>query len=683
MLGLACLLDNEADGLRHTSGGPCIDHAWKAPTHCTLHGSTPNAFHAPLKKCQLSDFGFPKSAYLSLLILVCTSAVDLPLLHAHCRHSLLQPSPQDRTALALVLVLVRVYVLVSGAHLHEAPAQQRSRLCISQPLVPNIATMADSKAKRPPFQLGKKADLSSMMYTSASKTLAPKPAITVSKPFNPAAPRSNSHVRIGKNGLPVPKPNGVRRSLTPSHSASRQGSNEPREALRNGKKSSRSSPIVSTTPQWGSEDDDDDDDDDKQNDACRKRPRLEEPLVDRTRKIRDDGSFSESSIPYDIVHAADIANNQIQKHGRYQFGEYFTALQEDEEDCPTIELQYPCSNMTEKYQLVKPTDTSDFRPLSEIVDNMKMVKDFYLDAESADKVEPSELGGGGLVLKLERAAKDRIRAGAQQRFVDVVQEYNTLLSTKRQDGIISTKLDQMTSPLPLTLVQHIVKDQIYARTVSPHIDSVREYEGFSDNVYGELLPKFLSRIFQETHLKSNQIFVDLGSGVGNCVLQAALEVGCESWGCEMMPNPAKLAEAQAQEFPSRCRMWGIKPGKVHLIQDDFTKNLEILEVLKRADVVLVNNQAFNPELNDNLKSIFLELKEGCQVVSLKYFRDPAHRVKESNINDLVNCLSVIEKERFSGMVSWSDDPGKWYLHVKDSTELKAVKNRIEKRRRMT
>ena len=535
--------------------------------------------------------------------------------------------------------------------------------------------MVDSKPKRPPFQLGKKADLSSIMYTSTSKTAAPKPAITLSRPDTTAPARSNHPIRYGKNGLPIPKSNGLRRSLTPSRSASRQASSEPREVKRNGKKPTRSSPVVSTTPQWGSEDDDDDE---KDNEARRKRARLEEPTVDKTRSIRDQGSFSDSAAPYDIVHAADIANNQIQKHGRYQFGEYFTALQENEEDCPTIELQYPCGNMVEKYQLVNPTDTSDFRPLSDIVDNMRIVKEYYLDAASADKVEPSELGGGGLLMKLERAAKDRLRAGAQQRFIDVVEEYNSLLSAKRQDGTIAAKLDRMTSPLPLTLVQHIVKDQIYARTVSPDIDSVKAYEGFSDNVYGELLPKFLSRIFQETRLKSNQTFVDLGSGVGNCVLQAALEVGCESWGCEMMPNPAKLAAAQAQEFPSRCRMWGIKPGKVRLIQDDFTKNHETLEVLKRADVVLVNNQAFNPELNDNLKSIFLELKEGCQIVSLKYFRDPAHKVKESNINDLVNCLSVVEKERFSGMVSWTDDPGKWYLHVKNSAELKAVKNRLEK-----
>ena len=52
-------------------------------------------------------------------------------------------------------------------------------------------------------------------------------------------------------------------------------------------------------------------------------------------------------------------------------------------------------------------------------------------------------------------------------------------------------------------------------------------------------------------MKCDQIFVDLGSGVGNCVLQAALEVGCESCGCEMMDKACNLAELQEEEFKAR------------------------------------------------------------------------------------------------------------------------------------
>jgi len=91
--------------------------------------------------------------------------------------------------------------------------------------------------------------------------------------------------------------------------------------------------------------------------------------------------------------------------------------------------------------------------------------------------------------------------------------------------------------------------------------------------------------------------------------------------------------------------------------------------LKRADVILVNNQAFTAELNDKLKYVFLDLKEGCQIVSLKPFRSPSHKIKDSNVNDPVNVLAVAEKDRWSGMVSWTDDPGKWYHQRKDSRSL--------------
>ena len=399
--------------------------------------------------------------------------------------------------------------------------------------------------------------------------------------------------------------------------------------------------------------------------------------VDVKRRIRDVDSFADDSKQtFPMVHAADIANSDIVEHNRTKYTTFFTALQGDEDDEPMIELQYPGASQRERYQLVRPTDASDFKPLSEIMDNMKVVAEYYLSESDALRLY-DETDGSGLVAKLDHAAKQgrRQRVGAQTDFIRVVAEYNTFLSHLRQSGAIAGILDELQS-IPLRLVEHIVKNQVYARTVSPQVHLVRAYESFSDNVYGELLPKFLSEIFIQTHLKSDQVFVDLGSGVGNCVLQAALEVGCESWGCEIMENPSKLAQLQAVEFPARCRMWGIRPGDVHLLQDDFMTNKRINEVLPRADVVLINNQAFTAELNDKLKYKFLDLKEGCQIVSLKPFKDPGQVIKETNINDPVNILTVERKDRFSGHVSWTDDPGSWYLQRKDSRGLEKFMKRL-------
>ena len=424
----------------------------------------------------------------------------------------------------------------------------------------------------------------------------------------------------------------------------------------------RSTPIFTT------------DDDDEEEDKPRKRVRLEnKEIVDEKRKIRDAEAFSqEPHSGFEMIHAYDIANNKLVDHNRDKYEAFFTALNEDEDECPTVELQYPTSLQPENYQLVKPTDQSDFKPLDEIEQNMKIMAGFYLDNATAEKITTEY--GSGIVHKLHSNAKKGMngRVGHQSHYVDLVKQFNALITDKRKDGTITDKLDQMRR-VDLKLVEHIIKNQVYARTVSPNVNLVKQYEGFSDNVYGELLPKFLNKIFQATKLKSDQVFVDLGSGVGNCVLQAALETGCESWGCEVMKNCNDLAQLQAKEFVARCRLWGIKPGDINLIHGDFLEKREIRDVLKRADVILINNQAFTAELNDKLKYVFLDLKEGCQIVSLKPFRSPTHQIKTSNSEDPINVLQVEEKQRFSGMVSWADDQGKWYLSRKDSRELQAFK----------
>lgn len=503
------------------------------------------------------------------------------------------------------------------------------------------ALKAKQKAPVITKKLVKKTVLPNAPFQSQRHSITSRP---------PARPSVNGHTKAAD----------TRRSGTP---ASRQASKEPIERLKTERagKSKRPSPAA-TTPHF----DTDDEDEDEQG---TKRRKLED-IVDPTRSIRDQQAFVDD-ISGDIamVHAFDIANDKLEEHQRIKYETYFTTLDPEEDDSPTVQLQYPGAALKERYQILQPVDKSDFRPITEMFDNMKMVAEYYLSGSDSEKVFCEE-DGSGYAQKLRKHFNEGAssRLGAQSRFLAVLDQYNSFIQAKREDGTIAKKLDSMHS-VPLPLVEHIVKGQVYARTVSPNVNLVRQYEGFSDNVYGELLPKFLSRIFKETRLKPSQTFVDLGSGVGNCVLQAALETGCEAWGCEMMENCAKLAGLQASEFSARCHLWGLKPGSVNLLRDNFMENEQINEVLKRADVVLINNQAFTADLNNNLKLKFLDLKEGCQIVSLKYYRDPGAVIKVTNVNDPVNFLKVKKMERFSGMVSWSDDPGYWYLHRKDSREV--------------
>ncbi|KAK4186843.1 putative histone-lysine N-methyltransferase, H3 lysine-79 specific [Podospora australis] len=308
-----------------------------------------------------------------------------------------------------------------------------------------------------------------------------------------------------------------------------------------------------------------------------------------------------------------------------------------------VRLRYPGSNYRERYELVSGKDKIDGP--ADIMSVVQHVASIYLtEAESEEFLDQNS----GIYRRLEKSKNTNDGAG----FKVALLEYNQKLLDLQRKGAIAKNLATMRG-VPHELVAFILT-QIYDRIVAPKVELLAKYENGSDNVYGELLPPFVANIFERTKLTSDMVFVDLGSGVGNVVLQAALEIGCESWGCEMMENACNLADGQKKEFSARCRMWGIAPGKVYLERGDFRKNDKILEALKRADVVLVNNQAFTSVLNDHLVNMFLDLKIGCRIVSLKTF---VHDNKIAE-NDVASSILDVEHLTYpENYVSWTGAPG--------------------------
>lgn len=457
----------------------------------------------------------------------------------------------------------------------------------------------------------------------------------------PPRPMIRNKIRDGKNVVKAIKSSGVRK------------------------------PSPATPPAARLHSDDEGEDSEEESEQPQKRRKFDSISgVEDARQIRDPESFTAEApkLP-EIIHMEDIANIGTAQAPNDAYVPLFMALAEDEDEAPTIKLRYP-SAQCERYQLVVPKaqghgnnhvgSNDDVSPFAEIRSVMAHIARHYMDSNKAKTIVNED---SGFIVRLRRLEKQEKYPGKQTQYMKVVEEFNKFLLELHKDGTLSQYLSDM-DQLPLVLVEHIL-DQIYARTVSPKIHLVRDYKAFDDSVYGELRPKFLTRIFKDTKLRSDQVFVDLGSGVGNCVLQAALEIGCDSYGCEKQDNPALLAELQQQEFPERCRMWGIKPGKIRLIHGDFLTTPEVDDILKRADLVLVNNQAFNPPLMDALRYKFLDLKNGCQIVSLKPFRETDFKTRDHNISDPRNKLDVAEHHRYGGDVDWADAHGKWYIHRKD------------------
>lgn len=289
---------------------------------------------------------------------------------------------------------------------------------------------------------------------------------------------------------------------------------------------------------------------------------------------------------------------------------------------------------------------------------VRHVAETYLNEEEA---EPFTNQNGGIIRRLEKASNRNIQD--LMGFKSALREYNEKLLNLVEDGVIAKNLDKM-HELPRGLVAFIL-DQVYDRTVALKVELLSKYENGTDFVYGELLHPFISKILvEQAKMTSDQVFVDLGSGVGNVALQAALEIGCESWGCEVMENACNLAEEQKKEFDARCMLWGIKPGKVHLERGDFRKNNRVHDALKRADVVLVNNKAFTSQLNDDLVRMFLDLKPGCKVISLKSFVAD-FKSNNHNINDVGSTILEVEECTYpEGYVSWTNAGGAYFISTR-------------------
>lgn len=255
------------------------------------------------------------------------------------------------------------------------------------------------------------------------------------------------------------------------------------------------------------------------------------------------------------------------------------------EEIPSVLLEYPGIGATEKYVLHSPLRTpksddrfrsfallspkdkaEEYDPIDDIVETIRLVLDNFLTpaqslatfshspsstssfsaflsaptSRSATPTADSPLPSASFSTALPPLMRSLEKARAKKNgpaFIAAVERYNAGLRLLKDEGKIKENVAGMKG-LSEKIWTKIVS-QVYERIVGPSVESLAKYDAFSDNVYGELLPRFMSEMCaisftfenmadlclcscQQTNLGPGSVFVDLGSGVGNCVVQAAL-----------------------------------------------------------------------------------------------------------------------------------------------------------------
>uniref|UniRef100_A0A8C9PG34 Histone-lysine N-methyltransferase, H3 lysine-79 specific n=1 Tax=Spermophilus dauricus TaxID=99837 RepID=A0A8C9PG34_SPEDA len=228
------------------------------------------------------------------------------------------------------------------------------------------------------------------------------------------------------------------------------------------------------------------------------------------------------------------------------------------------------------------------------------------------------------------------------------------------------------------LLRHILQ-QVYNHSVTDP-EKLNNYEPFSPEVYGETSFDLVAQMIDEIKMTEDDLFVDLGSGVGQVVLQVAAATNCKHhYGVEKADIPAKYAETMDREFRKWMKWYGKKHAEYTLERGDFLSE-EWRERIANTSVIFVNNFAFGPEVDHQLKERFANMKEGGRIVSSKPFAPLNFRINSRNLSDIGTIMRVVELSPLKGSVSWTGKPVSYYLHTIDRTieEQEAARRRQQR-----
>ncbi|ORE15891.1 histone-lysine N-methyltransferase, H3 lysine-79 specific, partial [Rhizopus microsporus] len=316
-------------------------------------------------------------------------------------------------------------------------------------------------------------------------------------------------------------------------------------------------------------------------------------------------------------------------------------------------------------------DKDEYNPITDLMRSCELIYEYYLTAKERELLGDQS---HGIMRNLTKYRNRRSASG----FALAIEDFNRVISKLKAQGVFNSNVKKISNP-SYDLVCHILY-QVYSRTAAPMAHALNNYEPFSDMVYGEVNPILVKEFITKTRIHSRSVFMDLGCGIGNVVLQVAAQTGCEAYGIEINETPCKIAKRQLKEYAARMKAWRLPTGKVHFRFGDFLDVVanDLHEVFRRADVLLVNNFAFSPGINQALARLFLDLREGTKIISLKSFVPKNHKINQRTINMPESILRVETCEYFSEAVSWTNNGGNYYIATVDRSRLKPYFDQLKR-----
>lgn len=315
-------------------------------------------------------------------------------------------------------------------------------------------------------------------------------------------------------------------------------------------------------------------------------------------------------------------------------------------------------NKTERYIIhsnsnVGTKDNFRIDSLMVVYDLMQLNNIIYINRKSEPLNELLYSFYKELCIRSQRAKYDPSRISL---FVDMINQYNNILQSikmSKKNMLRHANDLYINKKLPKYFCNFIC-NYVYGRIVIPEAKKLSKYVGFSDKTYGELLPDFLSMVFDKCQLGYSSNFVDLGSGIGNTNYFASLIGNVSStFGCEIMENPSDLCVKYGEYFRKIMRLFGIN---IHSqfnfsLKKSFIDNEDVVKNLKQCDVLLLNNFIFSGDINIAATNLINNLPVGSKVIHLKPLmtmnKAAVNKVTKAridyNMNKKQEIYNIIEK----------------------------------------
>lgn len=145
---------------------------------------------------------------------------------------------------------------------------------------------------------------------------------------------------------------------------------------------------------------------------------------------------------------------------------------------------------------------------------------------------------------------------------------------------------------------------------------LRKYKSGTAEVYGEALPELVGYLIDHLGITASDVVYDIGSGIGNVVLQISAQTGCKSYGVEIREDLHKIAtniHSCLKTEMGNNKKTGL--GEVILINGDA---LNQPNLLIDTTIVFLNNVCYPEHMLHQLEHFFMEtLQHGTRVVTVK------------------------------------------------------------------